>query len=139
MDHQSCFARKQSQSSFKLTGARLKRIPEYCCWHGSFADLINQCHHTSSSKKHTLNINIKEGMAYTVISMHLEIFITKAIVSIIKGSDFLLSGVYGCLACLPFFFFLCLFVLEQKMKDSPSCRDWLKGNITGSGGRAARY
>lgn len=78
-------------------------------------------------------------MAYTVISMHLEIFITKAIVSIIKGSDFLLSGVYGCLACLLLFFFLCLFVLEQKMKDSPSCRDWLKGNITGSGGRAARY
>lgn len=78
-------------------------------------------------------------MAYTDISMHLKIFITKAIVSIMKGSDFLLSAVYGCLACLLFFFFLCLFVLEQKMKDSPSCRDWLKGNITGSDGRAARY
>lgn len=76
-------------------------------------------------------------MAYTVISMLLEIFIKKAIVSIIKGSDFLLSGIYGSLACL--LFFLCLFVLEQKMKDSPSCRDWLKGNNTGSGGRAARY
>lgn len=78
-------------------------------------------------------------MAYTVISMHLAIFIIKAIVSIIKESDFLLSALYVCLACLLFFFFLCVFVLEQKMKDSPSCRDWLKGNITGSGGRAARY
>lgn len=37
-------------------------------------------------------------MAYADISMHLEIFITKAIVSIMKGSDFLLSAVYGCLA-----------------------------------------
>lgn len=46
-------------------------------------------------------------MAYTVVSMHLEIFIIKAIVSIIKGSDFLLSGIYGCLTCL-LFFFLCL-------------------------------
>lgn len=39
-------------------------------------------------------------MASAAISMHLEIFITKAVVSFMKGSDFLLSGVCGCLARL---------------------------------------
>lgn len=93
----------------------------------------------SKAPKYQRDTNIKGGMTHTVISAHHEIFITKAILFIIKGSDFLLSCIYICLACLLLLFSPCLFVLEQKMKDSPSCRDWLKGNITGSGGRAARY
>ena len=39
-------------------------------------------------------------MAYTFNSMHIGILITKAIGSIRKGSHFLLSGIYACLACL---------------------------------------